>query len=73
MQVDGRPYPDHYAFRPMDLARFGPTPVLMTEKDAVKCERFAGGNCWYVPVSLDTHPAFTHRLDRLVTGLREDG
>lgn len=73
MQIDGRPYPDHHAFRPKDLARFGTTPVLMTEKDAVKCERFAGDNCWYVPVSLDIHPAFTHRLDRLVTGLREDG
>lgn len=73
MQVEERPYPDHHAFQPGDLAGFGSTPVLMTEKDAVKCERFAGGNCWYVPVTLDIHPAFTHRLNRLITGLRVDG
>ncbi len=73
LNIEERPFPDHHGFRPRDLSGFGETPVLMTEKDAVKCEGFAGGNCWYVPVETCTHPAFMHRLNRLLTGLRDNG
>lgn len=73
LDIEERPFPDHHGFRPRDLSGFGTTPVLMTEKDAVKCERFAGGNCWYVPVETRMHPAFIHRLNRLLTGLRDNG
>ena len=73
LDIEERPFPDHHGFRPRDLAGFGGTPVLMTEKDAVKCERFADGNCWYVPVETQTHPDFNRRLNRLLTGLRENG
>jgi len=50
LTVSQHPYRDHYQFGPEDLTRFAGTPVLMTEKDAVKCESFAGPDCWYVPV-----------------------
>ena len=73
LHIEERPFPDHHGFGPRDLAGFGETPGLMAAKDAVKCERFAGGNCWYVPVETRTHPAFIHRLNRLLTGLRENG
>ncbi len=44
---------DHEAIVENDI-RFGDDlPVLMTEKDAVKCREFAAGNCWYVPVELE--------------------
>ena len=33
-------FPDHHPFRPPDIDFGDDTPVLMTEKDAVKCERF---------------------------------
>ena len=43
-------FADHHHFEATDLA-FGDTaPVLMTEKDAVKCKRFAQRHYWYVPV-----------------------
>jgi tetraacyldisaccharide 4'-kinase len=45
-----REFPDHHAYRPEDLRFAGPEPLLMTEKDAVKCRAFAGPEHWYVPV-----------------------
>jgi len=43
-------FPDHHAFTADDL-RFGDdAPVLMTQKDAVKCTGFADPRMWTVPV-----------------------
>ncbi len=51
------PFPDHHAFVPADLA-FGSDPIVMTEKDGVKCEDFAGDNVWVLPVQAELHPGF---------------
>jgi tetraacyldisaccharide 4'-kinase len=50
LTIDARPFPDHHAYRPADLAFAGGGPLLMTEKDAVKCLPFAGPDHWSVPV-----------------------
>lgn len=60
-------FPDHYPYRPGDLD-FDEKPVLMTEKDAVKCFGFARDSHWYVPVTAQLEPAFTQRF---LTLLRE--
>jgi len=44
-------FPDHHAFTARELAFGDALPVLMTEKDAVKCAAFAHPSWWYVPVS----------------------
>jgi tetraacyldisaccharide 4'-kinase len=44
-------FPDHHPFVARDLAFAEPLPVLMTEKDAVKCSAFADARLWYVPVT----------------------
>ncbi len=44
-------FPDHHAFQPADLAFADGLPVLMTEKDAVKCAPFAEPHWWYLPVT----------------------
>lgn len=44
------PFPDHHAFTRADLTFEDQHPVLMTEKDAVKCRPFADARLWYVPV-----------------------
>ena len=42
---------DHQAFSAEDLQQFPSNiPLLMTEKDAVKCADFAQENFWYLPV-----------------------
>ncbi len=43
---------DHKDFTMDDFNQFKTNlPLLMTEKDAVKCQRFAQDNWWYLPVS----------------------
>lgn len=62
------PFPDHHPFRPADLRFHEDLPVLMTEKDAIKCRSFASDNCWYVPVSAQCDPEFDEALlKRLAT------
>jgi tetraacyldisaccharide 4'-kinase len=62
------PFPDHHPFRADDLA-FGDTdPVVMTEKDAVKCKRFAQAHFWVFPVSAALDPAFQRWLLERLSG-----
>ncbi|MGH8400562.1 MAG: tetraacyldisaccharide 4'-kinase [Gammaproteobacteria bacterium] len=49
LQVDGRALPDHAMLGPRDLAFGNQLPVLMTEKDAVKCRGMTLESYWYVP------------------------
>jgi tetraacyldisaccharide 4'-kinase len=59
-------FPDHHAFRAEDIQFGDGIPVIMTEKDAVKCERFAGPEHWYMPVRADLPTVFEHRLVELL-------
>ncbi len=56
-----RAYPDHHAFRPDELP--ADRPVLMTEKDAVKCLSFAGKDWWAVELELAPEAGFAGWLD----------
>lgn len=50
--VTTHPYPDH-ATLTREMIEFGDDmPVLMTEKDAVKCRHLAGPRHWFVPMDL---------------------
>jgi tetraacyldisaccharide 4'-kinase len=51
-------FPDHHAFAPADLDFGDDVPVLMTDKDAVKCGAFAHANRWRVPVRAMLPDAF---------------
>jgi tetraacyldisaccharide 4'-kinase len=50
IELTAHPFPDHYRFTAGDLAYAGAEAVLMTEKDAVKCLRFAAHTHWELPV-----------------------
>jgi tetraacyldisaccharide 4'-kinase len=56
------PFPDHYPFRERDLEFGDAAPVLMTEKDAVKCKRFAKPQHWVLPVRAVPDSAFDNWL-----------
>ncbi len=63
------PFADHASYSPEAL-QFSPAlPLLMTEKDAVKCRAFAAADWWYLAVDAAPSPAFVawfdERLDRL--------
>lgn len=62
-------FPDHHAYSPADLVFDEKLPVVMTEKDAVKCEAFAHDDTWYLPVRAVPGEAFQHRLDILLKEL----
>ncbi len=49
--VVAHPLPDHARLHAGDISFGDGCPVLMTEKDAVKCAGIAGPHHWYVPVS----------------------
>jgi tetraacyldisaccharide 4'-kinase len=51
-------FPDHHPFTAADLEFGDAAPVLMTEKDAVKCKRFAKPAHWVLPVRAALDPAF---------------
>jgi tetraacyldisaccharide 4'-kinase len=53
IEVSEHAFPDHHPFAPRDLAFADELPVLMTEKDAVKCVAFADPRLWYVPVTAE--------------------
>ncbi|HEY1491569.1 MAG TPA: tetraacyldisaccharide 4'-kinase [Steroidobacteraceae bacterium] len=60
------PFPDHHPFSAQDLAFGDDAPVLMTEKDAVKCAGFADARLWYVPVTAQFSAADAQALLCLV-------
>lgn len=50
-QVSGHAFPDHHGFSAEDFSALGDRPIIMTEKDAVKCQYLVGDKAWYVEVS----------------------
>ena len=50
IEVTMHPFLDHHAFVASDLRFSDDDPILMTEKDAVKCKNFATERMWSVPV-----------------------
>ncbi|MDH0895011.1 MULTISPECIES: tetraacyldisaccharide 4'-kinase [unclassified Pseudomonas] len=58
------PFADHASYSPEAL-RFAPAlPLLMTEKDAVKCRAFAAEDWWYLAVDAVPSPAFVAWFDQ---------
>jgi tetraacyldisaccharide 4'-kinase len=62
LTVYEHPMPDHHPFKPADLEFGDELPVLMTEKDAVKCAAFADERCWFVPVTAEFSEAESRGL-----------
>jgi tetraacyldisaccharide 4'-kinase len=67
LQVEEHPFPDHHPFAASDLAFEASMPVVMTEKDAVKCMRFAREDWWYLPVEARLEPALFDRVAACLT------
>ena len=50
LELIEHPFADHHPFGAADLDFDDELPVLMTEKDAVRCRALANPRLWYVPV-----------------------
>lgn len=54
-------FDDHHQFVVSDIPTF--STVLMTEKDAVKCTKFAHENCWYLEISAHLPDTFFNLIE----------
>jgi tetraacyldisaccharide 4'-kinase len=66
IRINAHAYPDHYFFRDEDIHFPDDEILFMTEKDAVKCQRFARDNWWYIPVAAQLSDEFGVQLIHLL-------
>lgn len=59
-------FPDHHAFTERDLSPYVESRLLMTEKDAVKCARWAGSDWWALQVGLVLPQALVDDIETLL-------
>ncbi|MDO6461682.1 tetraacyldisaccharide 4'-kinase [Granulosicoccaceae sp. 1_MG-2023] len=63
-------FPDHHAFCAQDFAALQGMPLVMTEKDAVKCRDLGLKDAWVLPVSAQLPETLTELLAQRLSGLR---
>ena len=62
-----RSFVDHHHFSEQDFSSFSEEiPLLMTEKDAVKCKEYCHQNSWYLPVDAQFNDAQGEQLIELI-------
>ena len=70
IEVIPHPFPDHHPFTARDFDFGDSLPVLMTEKDAVKCAGFAQAHWRFVPVQAEIHSDNAAYVRKLVDNLK---
>ena len=65
-------FADHHAYCADDFVFAEALPVVMTEKDAVKCTGFAAENWWYVPVQAVLPSTFFEGLLQRLRNVEKD-
>ena len=60
-------FQDHYRFSKKDFRNMNDKNIIMTEKDAVKCQKFSRKNFWYLPVTAEVDSKF---IDVILKKLR---
>lgn len=71
LEVEPHPRPDHYRYGAADFAGLDDAPVLMTEKDAVKCATLARSRMFAVPARAVLAPPDEERVRKSLMTLRE--
>ncbi|CAB1277149.1 tetraacyldisaccharide 4'-kinase [Candidatus Nitrosacidococcus tergens] len=66
LSIYRRSFPDHHNFNPQELNFRDKIPIVMTEKDAVKCISFAEDHYWYLPVNASLPNSFKEKVLDLV-------
>jgi tetraacyldisaccharide 4'-kinase len=66
-------FDDHHAFSKQDLEFNDNKTILMTEKDAVKCQHFAKNNMWFIPVEATVSGNLDQLIIQQLTGSHPHG
>jgi tetraacyldisaccharide 4'-kinase len=72
LKVIPHAFADHYSFRVEDLLFDDTHPIIMTEKDAVKCQAFIRNNLlqqslseiWYLPITAKVDPLLIDKIQQ---------
>lgn len=65
-------FADHHKITEAELLFSDDFPILMTEKDAVKCQDFSSDKLWYLSVNAKLPMDFLTKLALTLTQLRDD-
>lgn len=65
LKTENKKYPDHYKFSKNDFIGIN-KPIIMTEKDYVKCREFADERMFFLPVSAMIDDAFWRKLSFMI-------
>ena len=66
MVLSAHRFADHHAFVEKDFSDLDDRPIIMTEKDAVKCESFAGRDFWFLRISAEVPDALVDDVASLL-------
>jgi len=66
LKTENHPFADHHPFKKRHINFKDKLPVLMTEKDAIKCREFASEQHWAVPVHPQLPSSFFNQLLTLI-------
>ncbi|VAW64351.1 Tetraacyldisaccharide 4'-kinase [hydrothermal vent metagenome] len=70
INVISHEFEDHYNFKQSDICFDDNLPVLMTEKDAIKCGAFTLKNTWAVPVKIQLSESAQNKLNIMFSDLK---
>lgn len=70
LTLETQAFDDHHAFIRDDFVAAGDRPIIMTEKDAVKCASLGLKNAWYLPVDAKIDGDLA---DQVITQLKQKG
>ena len=60
-------YNDHYLFNKNDFIKYADYNIVMTEKDAIKCKKFATKNFWVLPLETKVDERLFQNILKKVT------
>ena len=60
-------YNDHYLFNKNDFIKYADYNIVMTEKDAIKCQKFATKNFWVLPLETKVDERLFRNILKKVT------
>ena len=60
-------YNDHYLFNKNDFIKYADYNIVMTEKDAIKCKKFATKNFWVMPLEIKVDERLFRNILKKVT------
>ncbi|MFT7235204.1 MAG: tetraacyldisaccharide 4'-kinase [Methylophagaceae bacterium] len=73
LTIEPHYFVDHHRFRAIDLHFNDSRPILMTEKDAIKCRAFAMDNMWYIPVKASVNNDLEQHILTKLSGISNHG